>query len=113
MASEEGRDVVPAATGSRDAAHYDTAAVRRLLRDALSDSDLNELCMDRFSTVYEQISLGMSKSQKIHLLIEHCARYRTMPQLLDAVRELNPVAYGEYEVAVRPGPTRRPGDSGT
>ncbi len=76
---------------------YNTAEIRKLLREGLSDQDLNDLCMDNFRIVYDQFSSGMTKQQKIHSLIEHCSRRNKFPQLLDLVKGLSPEKYAEYE----------------
>jgi hypothetical protein len=76
---------------------YNSAEIRKLLREGLSDQDLNDLCMDNFRIVYDQFSSGMTKQQKIHSLIEHCSRHNKFSQLLDLVKGLNPEKYAEYE----------------
>jgi hypothetical protein len=76
---------------------YDTAAVRQLLAEGLSDETIDTLCYDYFRSVYDQLSVGMSKGQKIQRLIEYCDRQNRIPDLLDAIRQLNPAKYMQYE----------------
>lgn len=76
---------------------YDTAAIRLLLRNALSDEELTEFCTDYFPKVYEQFATGMSKPQKIQRLIEYCSRHREIAKLLDLLKQANPVAFSEDE----------------
>jgi hypothetical protein len=51
---------------------YDRAAVRRLIREALSDEELTGLCLDHFPEVYEGFAAGMSRNQKILNLVQPC-----------------------------------------
>jgi hypothetical protein len=74
-----------------------TAAIRNLLTAAFNDDDLTILCFDHFRPVYEQFSAGMTKSQKIQLLIEYCGRNRSFDQLLALVREHNPAQFAQFE----------------
>jgi hypothetical protein len=75
---------------------YDTAAIRQMLADGLTDHEIDALCFDYFRPVYDQISAHMSKGQKIQLLIEYCDRQNRIPQLLDAIKEANPTKYAQY-----------------
>jgi TIR domain/Effector-associated domain 7 len=76
---------------------YNIANVRRLVTEALSDEELDQLCMDHFSKVYEQFSSGMSKSQKVHRLIEYCTRQNQLPYVLNLIKSVNPEKYLNYE----------------
>lgn len=81
--------------GDRQPGQPDTATIRRLLSDALSDDEFVALCMDHFRPVFEQFTAGMGRGDKIQRLIEHCVRRREIPKLLDLVRQLNPAAFGD------------------
>ena len=72
---------------------WNTAALRDLLTAAFSDGELTTLCFDHFSAVYEDFAAGMSKSDKIQRLLDHCIRYEQVETLLAVVREANPVQY--------------------
>lgn len=76
---------------------YNTVAIRQLLSDGLSDETVTVLCFDYFRPVYEGLSTGMSKGQKIQLLIEYCVRQNRIPYLLEAIRGINPAKYAQYE----------------
>jgi hypothetical protein len=76
---------------------YNNAKIRRLLTEAFTDEDLNDFCMDYFPRVFEQLSTGMSKSQKIQRLMEYCARRNQFSHLLALVKDSNANKYTEYE----------------
>jgi hypothetical protein len=73
-----------------------TAVIRQLLNEALSDGELNTLCYDHFRPVYDQFSSGMSRGEKIQCLIEYCDRHRQMDELLALVQKINPDLHTEY-----------------
>ncbi len=75
---------------------HDTAAIRDLLTAAFGDEELTTLCFDRFRTVYDNFSSGMSKSQKIQLLLDYCIRHDKLDMLLNLIREHNPTQYARY-----------------
>ena len=78
------------------AAGCDSAVVRELIAEALSDDELNDLCHDHYPEVYRQYSSGMTGRRKIGLLIEHCARRRCLSQLAERVGEVNGAKYEEF-----------------
>jgi hypothetical protein len=75
---------------------FDILKIQQLLKQALSAEDLNELCSTYFPTVYAQFTDGQSVSQRRRLLLEHAQKHREIPQLLTAVREINPTVYQEF-----------------
>ena len=80
---------------------WNTATLRDLLTAGFSDGELTTLCFDHFSAVYEDFAVGMSKSDKIQRLLDHCIRYERVETLLSVVREANPVQYRRYEGQLR------------
>jgi hypothetical protein len=76
---------------------YNTTTNRQLLSEGLSDEAIDILCFDYFRPVYEQLAVGMSKGQKIQRLIEYCERQNRIPHLLEAIKEVNPAKYVQYE----------------
>lgn len=80
-----------------------TATIRDLLTAAFSDEELTTLCFDYFRAVYDNFSAGMSKGQKIQLLLDYCTRRDQFDQLLPLIRERNPAQYTRFES--RPGRT--------
>lgn len=75
---------------------YDTAVIRQLLFDAFSDDELMSFCFDHFPTLYQDFTSGMSKSNKIQRLLDHCARHDQLGRLLELVKEANPHQYRRY-----------------
>jgi hypothetical protein len=75
---------------------YNTAAVRQLLINALSDEDLGEFCMDYFPTVYEQFSAAMSKRKRSSDSLSTVAVTERF-QSYSTFQKANPAAFAEYE----------------
>ena len=76
---------------------YNTKAVRDLLTTALDDEGLTALCYDHFSPVYDDLSAGMGKRQKIQRLLDYCERHVQMEKLLSLIEERNPVQYARFK----------------
>lgn len=70
-------------------APFRLAPIRKLLEGGLSDSELTGLCMDTFPEVQDRFGDGMSKLQKINLLLDFCRRQLRFGELLTAVQEIN------------------------
>lgn len=75
---------------------YNTALIRDLLNAALADESLNLLCYDHFRPVYDQFATGMSRTDKIQRLIEHCERHEQLELLLNHIQRLTPSQYAKY-----------------
>ena len=71
----------------------DSATIRGWLTNGLSDEELTELCTDHFPSVFQQLSAGMSKNQKIQRLLEYCSRRRELPKLMTLLEKRNPSAF--------------------
>ncbi len=67
-----------------------------MLTVAFSDEDLTTLCYIDFRPVYDDFSMGMTKGQKIQLLIAHCERTGETGRLLEAVRQARPAQYNRF-----------------
>jgi hypothetical protein len=78
------------------AAQPDAGAVRRLLDDALSGEDLDDLTLDHFPDVYRNFSAGTGRRAKIRQLVEFAARQEQLRELVTLVRTINPAAYDRY-----------------
>jgi hypothetical protein len=76
-----------------------SADLRALLNDAFSDEELTTLCFDHFRAVYDNFSAGMSKSQKIQRLLEHCFRRHEVQALVILVERANPAQYRRYQAS--------------
>ncbi|MBI1879310.1 MAG: NYN domain-containing protein [Chloroflexi bacterium] len=74
----------------------ESSTIRRLLTEALDDEQLRMLAFDHFREVYERFAEGMTKSTKVHLLIEYAERKELMSQLLTRIRELNPIRFKKF-----------------
>ena len=72
------------------------ASIRQLIENALSDDDLNNLCIDEFFRVYRQFTTGQTKYQKIALLLDYVTLQREIPKLLSAIEKINPSVYKEF-----------------
>lgn len=70
--------------------------MRSLIEAALDDEELTTLAFDHFREVYERFAGGMSKSQKIQVLIEHCERKMRIPELLANMKTANPAQYAKF-----------------
>ncbi len=73
--------------------NYNTADIRQFLTEAFSDEELVALCSDYFPNVYDDFTLGMTKGQKIQLLIDYCQRHDVIPNLLAAIQRTRPDQY--------------------
>jgi tetratricopeptide (TPR) repeat protein len=72
---------------------WNTDTIRDLLTDAFSDGELTDLCCDHFESVYNSFATGMSKAQKIQLLIDYCVRRNQLEKLAQEIKEHNPNMY--------------------
>jgi hypothetical protein len=81
--------------------NWDTDVIRQLLTEAFDDQELTTLCFDHFRTVYENLSSGMSKGQKIQYLLDYCVRQGQIEVLLELVKERNPTKYDHFALRLR------------
>jgi formylglycine-generating enzyme required for sulfatase activity len=85
-----------------------TADVRHFLTTLYSDDELTSLCFDRFPTVHDAFSTGMSKGQKIQLLLEYSERHTEWSVLLSVLESDRPQQYAAFlETATAAEVTRR------
>ncbi|MCA9962797.1 MAG: formylglycine-generating enzyme family protein [Anaerolineales bacterium] len=63
----------------------DRAQLRQFLQKHYSDDELETLCFDYFPDVGDQFTIGMSKPQKVRLLIGYAERHGVLINLLTAV----------------------------
>ncbi len=83
---------------------YDLQAVRELLAAAFSDQDILTLAFDRFRPVYEDLSGGMSKGEKIRRLVDWCVHKQQLGVLLSEISQRNPAQYAKYAPRLKPQP---------
>ncbi len=72
-----------------------SANIRQYLRDAYSDDELTALCSDHFYDVCNSFTAGMTKEQKIELLLDYCRHRNVMPNLLAALAQQRSDQYQE------------------
>jgi hypothetical protein len=70
------------ATGDADSAAGNIAALRRRLRQ-LDSVEIESLCLDHFSAVYDKFGRGMRRDEMINLLLDHCRRHPEDADRLD------------------------------
>ena len=71
----------------------DTVAIRHFLKKTFSDEELTTLSFDYFPEVYQDFSSGMSKSNKIQLLLDYCQRRGQLPALQAMLERERPEQY--------------------
>lgn len=74
-----------------------TKAVRELITTAFDDEEFTSLCFDHFRPVHNNFSTGMSKTQKIQLLLDYCERYGEMLYLVHLIRSHNPSKFNLFK----------------
>ncbi len=67
-----------------------TAALRKLLQEQFDDEELRIFCFDHYEAVYQRFADGMTKTQKIQLLLEHCRKNNQLDALHSAILEQRP-----------------------
>ncbi len=78
------------------ASGYDLQAVRELLGAAFSDEEVVTLAFDRFHAVYDEISGGMSRPEKIRRLVAWCDQYMQLDELVAEIARRNPAQYRRF-----------------
>ena len=76
--------------------NYNLAAVRELLTAAFTIGEINNPAFDLFRAVYDDFSGGMSKSERIRLVVDAAVRHGRLPDLLAYVEKENPYQYGRF-----------------
>jgi len=74
-------------------ANPNTADIRPYLTSTYSDEEITVLCADYFRDVSDNFAAGLTKGQKIHLLLDHCQRRGAIPKLLAALQKDRPEQY--------------------
>lgn len=69
---------------------YNMAALHDLVKEALSDEEVTEVCFYNFPDVYDKFTRGTERFSKIRLLIEHCKTHEQFGKLLTLVEKINP-----------------------
>ena len=79
-------------------------SLRQYLVDKFGDEDLEVFCADYFRPVHDQFAQGMTKGQKVHLLLEYCRRHDLLSVLLEDLRKVRPEQVAQLfpQVAAQP-----------
>lgn len=80
---------------------YNTAAIRRLLLMAFSDTDFTFFCYDHFREVYLKFAANTPFTEKVQALIEYCEYNNKFVSLLLLVKEANPTRYEEFALILQ------------
>lgn len=75
---------------------WDAGSVRRLVDDALSDDDVDDLCLDHFPSVRRAFAAGMSRRAKIRVLVDHATRHDRLADVVRLVADANPEMYRRH-----------------
>jgi hypothetical protein len=86
----------------------DTSKIREFLRKHFDDEELEALCFDYFAVVHEDFSRGMTKGEKIQLLLDYCRRQQQMPSLMAALERERATLYQQEFASVPVTPTAPP-----
>lgn len=73
----------------------DPAQLRQFINELFSDDELEDLCFDYFPEVLRDFTQGMTKGQKVRLLIGHAERRGRLEHLTTALAMLRPDAYAD------------------
>ena len=86
---------------------FNIAAVRALLNDALTDDDLDSLCLDHFKPVHDQFSAGMARTEKIRRLVNYADKKRLIPRLIRHVTTIAPAQVARWKARLTGAPQPR------
>jgi Leucine-rich repeat (LRR) protein/GTPase SAR1 family protein len=78
-----------------------SSKVRQLIDEAITDSQLSDLCFDNFPQVYREFD-GKTRSQKIRDLVEYADRQGETSKLLRSIEQLNPHTSARFSGKTRP-----------
>lgn len=70
--------------------HYNLRELRILLNTVFDDTDLDAFCLDYVAEVYDKISRGQNKTEKLNTLLDYCRRTQArFDRLLRGMYECN------------------------
>jgi hypothetical protein len=75
---------------------YNLHVIRELLGEAFSSGEITTLAFDLFHDVYQDFTAGMTRSQKIRMVVDHANKNGAMPGLLAYVERQNAYQYGRF-----------------
>ena len=71
--------------------------IRKLINEALTPEEFNDLVYDYFPDVYRQFTNGQNQPQRVRTLIDYADKHREIEKLLERIKNINPEVYQEYE----------------
>jgi hypothetical protein len=90
------------------------ANIRKFLMKAFNSEEIEGLCFDNFSEVQDNFTPAMSKSDRVLRLVDYCQRRRSIPRLLEILRNERESLYEQYFGRLEPAsPTRSPAGAAT
>ena len=63
------------------------------MQEAFSDDEVETFCFDNFIELHRDFSSGMTKGEKINLLLEYCEQHAGVEALFRALQEKRPTQY--------------------
>jgi formylglycine-generating enzyme required for sulfatase activity len=72
-----------------------TMDLQQFLTDYFGDEELTTLCYEFFPEVHNTFASGMSKGQKVQLLIEYVQHREELPDLLTVLQQQRPAQYAQ------------------
>jgi len=76
---------------------YDCGEIRELIKSALDNDQLRNLCLDKFYSVHNNFADDQSKDSRIRMLVDYADRQKEIPKLLEEIKKINPNRYAEFE----------------
>jgi nucleoside phosphorylase len=84
---------------------HNMAAVYELVRTALTDEELHDVCFMYFYGVYDEFTSGQTRGERLRLLIHYVSKQQEFDKLVEAVKEKNRKAFDAYERLLDMAPT--------
>jgi hypothetical protein len=75
---------------------YNLHIIRELLAEAFSSGEISTLAFDLFHEVYADFTTGMTRSQKIEMVVDTAVRRGMIPELLAYVQSHNLYQYNQF-----------------
>lgn len=86
----------PAVLFEQIAQQLNRAEIRQLLNTVFDDAGLTAFCMDYFEEVYDKLSEGMQKTQKLTILIKYCSTPQRLNKLFEGIYDCNPSEFSDF-----------------
>ncbi|PSB01637.1 VMAP-C domain-containing protein [Merismopedia glauca] len=75
----------------------DRGVILKLIKEALTQEDFNDLVFADFRAIYEQFTDGQILADRIRKLIDYAEKHRQIPKLLKLINQKNPTVYQELQ----------------